>query len=411
MPTLQGYRQFDGLHWETGSVRNYYDYRGVTAPHTGRPYSEAMLLGISGGIVMGYFSFAYKGYDPQARILTRNTFDPLDTLLQRLGVAQNILQTSQPERAVRNLVETLADGVPAIVWADIFSLPYNSLPMDEGMWAMFPLIVYGYEEEANTVCIADRARVPLTITPAELATARGRVKNVKHRLLTLEAPDPDKLPEAVWKGIWDCLKLYTEKPPKGSKNNFGLAAFRYWADLLTKPTQRMSWAKEFPPGEKMYAGLTWAFWDINLFGKNGRAERDTYAEFLDEASLVLDKPALRDTAGIFRDSAQAWDALSQALLPDDVPLFKESRELMLRRRRLFLEQGNAARGEIRQINDRLATIKAAVAADFPLDEAGVAALCANLRDHVLKIHDIEQAAVTTLAAAMTAQPPARPRKV
>ena len=61
MPTLTDYTQFEGRHWDTGSVHNFYAYRGVTAPHTGKPISEALLLGISGGIVFGYFSFAYDG--------------------------------------------------------------------------------------------------------------------------------------------------------------------------------------------------------------------------------------------------------------------------------------------------------------------------------------------------------------
>ena len=61
MPKLDNYHQFEGFHWETGSVRNYYDYRGVKAPHTNRPYSEAMLMGISGGAVMGCVNYSYSG--------------------------------------------------------------------------------------------------------------------------------------------------------------------------------------------------------------------------------------------------------------------------------------------------------------------------------------------------------------
>ncbi len=74
MPTIADYNQFEGTHWETGSIRNFMAARGFTAPHTGKPYSEAFLLGISGGITVGYFNFAYEGVDPQCNILTRNTF-------------------------------------------------------------------------------------------------------------------------------------------------------------------------------------------------------------------------------------------------------------------------------------------------------------------------------------------------
>ncbi|MBK8431283.1 MAG: BtrH N-terminal domain-containing protein [Chloroflexi bacterium] len=279
MPILQNYHQFDGRHWETGTVRNALDYMGIKAPHTGLPYSEALLMGVSGGAVMGYFSFAYEGYDPHARILTRNTFDPFDTMLSRLGIGQQVRQTSKPAKGVANLVDALEEGLPTLVWADMWSLPYNALTYDEGMWGMFPILVYGYDETADTVSIADRAQLPLTVTTAELATARGRVKKDKFRTITLERPNEAKLVTAVQLGIWDCLKLYTEKPPKGSANNFGLRAYHTWAELLTKPTARLSWAKEFPAGRKLLSGLTNAFGDIQIFGKQGQAERDVYADF------------------------------------------------------------------------------------------------------------------------------------
>ena len=85
MTVLPDYDRFTGRHWETGSVANALAYRGVKAPHTGHHFSEALLMGVSGGAVMGYFNFSYENYDPQTRILTRNTFDPWDTMLSRLG--------------------------------------------------------------------------------------------------------------------------------------------------------------------------------------------------------------------------------------------------------------------------------------------------------------------------------------
>ncbi|MCA9912908.1 MAG: hypothetical protein KC496_06150, partial [Anaerolineae bacterium] len=74
MPQLPNYSEFAGRHWETGSVRNALAYQGFTAPHTNQPYSEALLMGVSGGAVFGYFFFHYEGYDPHVALLTRNTF-------------------------------------------------------------------------------------------------------------------------------------------------------------------------------------------------------------------------------------------------------------------------------------------------------------------------------------------------
>jgi Butirosin biosynthesis protein H, N-terminal/Domain of unknown function (DUF4872) len=396
MPLLSDYKEFEGLHWETGSVRNYFAYRGIKAPHTSEPYTEALLMGVSGGVVMGYFSFAYEGYDPHVAILTRNTFDPLNTLLQRLGVPQDILQTSRPITGLNNLVDTLENGVPAIVWADAYSLPYNSIPFDDGMWAMFPILVYGYDDPPGIVHIADRARVPLTITTGELEVARSRIKKTKYRILTLDPPNPDKLKRAVLTGIRDCISLYTEKPPKGPATSFGFKAYDRWAELLVKPNARLSWARVFPPGREMAAGLISAFEGIAVFGKDGGAERDLYADFLDEASDILGKPAISEAAAQFRKSARAWDSLGEALLPDDVPPFKETRNLILEKHHQFLGQGNDALGEIGIINTRLKELKAQIASDFPLSQPEVTAFRDRLRSHILWIRDIERHAIASL---------------
>ena len=102
------------------------------------------------------------------------------------------------------------------------------------MWAMMPLVVYGYDTDAGRAWIADRAKVPLEVSTAELAAGRGRVKNVRHRLLLPDPPDEGRLAAAVRKGIWDCIQLFTEAPPKGTRNNFGLQAYRWWSELLAR---------------------------------------------------------------------------------------------------------------------------------------------------------------------------------
>jgi hypothetical protein len=402
MPTLSGYKQFAGRHWETGSIYNFFAHRGFTAPHTGAPYSEAFMLGVSGGITVGYFKFAYEGYDPQCNILTRNTFDPLDTLLSRLGVIQNREQTGSAGRAEAILVATLQEGLPAIVWTDAWSLPYNGFEADEGMWGSFPLIVYGYEPEQETVMIADRASVPLTVTPAELAAARGRIKKDKYRLLTLEAPDEKKLVPAVQMGIYDIIRHFTEPPPRGTPNNFGLKALQFWAQMLRQPKHRQSWEKWFPAGQSMYAGLTSAFYFAFIFGKGTAldAERALYASFLEEAVVLLSRPALRAAAESFRASGAAWGQLPAALLPDSVAPFREARELMWRRHRLFLEEGGAALPAMQEIDGRLVALRDAMRDDFPLNPAQVVAHREEIADRLDAIHNAEQAAVELLQAAM-----------
>jgi hypothetical protein len=399
MLIIKNYDQFDGLHWETGSLSNYYANRGITAPHTGEPYTEAMLLGISGGIAMGYFAFHYEGYEPWVRLLTRNTFDPLSRVYERLGIQSDVRQTGSAEKGVKNLRDVLEDGSPAIVFADMFSLPYNATPQDEGMWVMMPILVYGYDENEDIVWIADRSRVPLKVTTEELALARGRTKKNRFRIMTHEPPLEDKLETAVRDGIRDCIQLFTQPPPKGSKNNFGFLAYEKWVKMLGESSDKGSWNKLFPPGNLMYAGLTSAFNDICIFGKEGGAERETYAQFLEEAGVLLSMPGLSDVAEKFRTSAQAWNELAKTLLPDAVELFRETRVLMQTKHQLFLDKGSSALEEIHQVNAQLEEIKFQVGEDFPLNSSQSDELKGSIAEKVLTIRDIEFDAIQDLQKA------------
>lgn len=400
MTLLPHYAAFDGRTWETGTVRNALAYRGVVAPHTGQPYSEALLMGVSGGLLMGYFSFAYKGHEPHVALLTRNTFDPLDTLLARLGVVQHRHHAGDAEKGLRNLLAALDDGQPAIVWADAFSLPYNGLSEATDMWANFPILVYGHDAGRERVWIADRAAVPLTVTPAELSHARARVKKDRFRLLTLDPPDPTKLASAVKLGLADCLKRYVEAPVKSAKSNFGLAAFEHWAQLLTTDRHRQSWSKIFPPGAALHAGLSSAYDRFGLGAVAAERDRVLYADFLDEASLILKLPALRKAAESFRACAPAWRALGEALLPDAVLALRDTRKLLDRRRMTFIEKGGRGLTQLQRIDAARAKIRSGLAHDFPLDPEATRALCADIADHVRVVGQLEHAAVEALRKAV-----------
>ena len=112
MSIIQNYHQFEGRHYETGPIHNVLAHLGVKAPHTGQALSEAMLMGISGGATFGYFLFDYKGHDPMLSLLSRNTFDPLETLLTRLAVPREVKQTTDAKKAEANLFEVLESKTP-----------------------------------------------------------------------------------------------------------------------------------------------------------------------------------------------------------------------------------------------------------------------------------------------------------
>ena len=175
MPTLPNYTQFDGRYWDTAVIRNALDYSGVIAPHTNAPYTEALLLGVSGGITFGYFTFHYEGYDPQVNLLTRNTFEPSQTIFDRMGIAQDVLQTTNPDKARQTLIQTIENGHVPIIFPDMWSLPYNAMKWDDGMWGGMPVIAIGYDPNGEAV-LSDRSYYPLTIPADVLDKARARIK-------------------------------------------------------------------------------------------------------------------------------------------------------------------------------------------------------------------------------------------
>ena len=397
-------RQFNGRHWETGSIHNALAMQGIKAPHTGRPYSEALLLGISGGIAFGYFTFEYKGYLPHVAMLTRNTFNPLSTILERLGIAQDVRQTKKADVAERNLLNTLESGLYPIIWADHFSLPYNCVNPDNAMWGMMPILAV--ETDGKSVTVADRSSRPLHLSIADLTKARGRVKEEKYRIMTLDAPQTTKLAAAVHMGIWQAIKLFTEEPPRGARDNFGFAAYQKLAELLVNTRNKQSWERFFGPGVRMYHALAGspvqpgAYHWVMTWGSADGAERGLYADFLLEAAQILKKPALKESAEKFRESYKLWLTFADALLPDDVPLLGESKKSIQKKHDLFINEGESALPEIKKIHSRLNELLLQSETDFPLSRAQAVELRANLRDILLKISAVEQQAVNLLQSAI-----------
>ena len=400
MPTLENYSQFGGRYWDTAAIRNALDYQGVKAAHSGEPFSEAMLLGISGGITFGYFTFHYKGYDPQVNLLTRNTFAPMEKIFERLGIAREARQSTSANKGRQNLIQALEAGYAPLASPDMWLLPYNALAYDAGMWGGMPLVIFGYEPEKGEAYIADRSRVPLTVRAEDLDKARARIKKEKHRLLLLRHPDEAKLAAAVRQGLEDCVRLMTEKPPKGSAKNFGLRAMAHWADMLAK-SSKGSWAREYPTGRPLLAVLISAYTFLGpAFGKTVCAERDVYADFLDEAAAVLGLPALENVALRYRKAGEAWQGLLGALLPDNLPFLKDLRDNIDRKTNLFIEQGAARLDEIIVCNENIEAAKAASERDFPLTAAEIADLRDEIRRQLIEARAAEAEAVLALKAAI-----------
>lgn len=402
---LEGYHQFGGQHRETAAVRHVLAHQGVTAPHTGQPFSEGMLLGIGGGIGFVYFVFEFTSPDFFYQgvffsLGTRYHDHILPSICERLGLPLDTRETSSERKAVANITGPLERGVPVIAWVDPLHLPYYRLSRKLVKYLPpIPLVVYGYDEDAGVVRVAEISEQPLTVPLEAFAQGRRAQNNIKHRTVVIEPPPaPPDLPAAIRAGIRACWQGLLEPPIR----NLGVTGLEKWAGMLVNERDSKGWPRAFPPGAQMYDGLRAIYESIVLGDTPGQGFRALYADFLDEASGILDEPALGEVAGQYRACAALWQALADAALPEAIPAFAETRSLLHRRRDLLVRQGEAAGDEIAAINERLHALLGEMDAAFPLNDAEAQALRETLRDHILRLHEAESAAAHALRGAVPA---------
>jgi len=109
---------------------------------------------------------------------------------------------------------------------------------------------------------------------------------------------------------------------------------------------------------------------------------------------------LKNAAVHFRESYALWCEFADALLPDDLPLLGESKELLQREHDLFVEQGESALDDIKHIHTILDELLAHAEGGFPLSQAESADFRTHLRDLVVKISEVEQRAIDSLQRAV-----------
>ena len=397
---ISGYKHFGGRQVEAGALKNVLAHLGVVAPHTGQPFGDALLFGIGGGIGLGYFVYASASYTAlfvATRITTEETRRPgfLQAMTERLGIKLVAQKSPNAAGVEKKIKQALSEGRPPILWVNPQGLLYPGTPN-----GYHTLVVFGIDDEAHAVHLADRSAKPLTISRSELAAAQQGGDPPRFRTALVDVPRPPKtaaLKAAIRQGIRDCCaQMQNGFGPKNFRSNFGLSALEKWAGLLADSKDPRGWPKFFPPGPRLYQALTSAFDQIENRGDGGSALRLLYADFLDEAAGVLRKSALNNVAGQFRESERLWGRLSAALLPDSVAVFKEAKRLMAKRRTLFERKGLAAQSEIRSIDARLAEIRARMDYEFPLSTGEATDLFSGLRERVLSIHAVETEAIRAL---------------
>ncbi len=137
---------------------------------------------------------------------------------------------------------------------------------------------------------------------------------------------------------------------------------------------------------------------IEHYGTGGGLCRPLFAEFLNEAGGALRSPDLAALGERYAALGREWSELADAALPDDVPAFREAKELHVRKAEL-LHDGAPAE-ETRAAWDRLGEMERRAGESFPIADSDCDDLRAGLQSRIMRLYEGETAAQSELSKAM-----------
>ncbi|MCU0512613.1 MAG: DUF4872 domain-containing protein [Anaerolineae bacterium] len=382
---------YDGIHPVTAGMAHLLAQQGVVNPLTGEPFSEALLLGIGGGLGAGYLLFVWGHLDSAIIVLGfRNrwnyTLDYLHNLAGRLGATLTLAEGARKKGAA-DLAAGLARGVPFMAWVDKAHLPYQHLPAALKGYLQHQVIVCGAEDDQ--ILVADLAQGLFRVPAAAFAAARERITHDKHRLLFVTPPAQVEVAAALRAGIADHVEHLG-----GASETFALPVYPKWARLMTHPTDKKSWRTVFAERSGLYTTLCSLYESITEDGTEGSALRALYADFLAEAAELLHRPGLKEAAAAYQAAAQAWQRLAAAALPDSVPEFAATRALLQQRYTAYhtLDVAGTAAAMA-----QLGTLAAQCNREgFPLEAAATGELFVSLADQLRAVYAAEVQALAVL---------------
>src|SRR6185503_3086766 len=176
--------------------------------------------------------------------------------------------------------------------------------------------IYGLED--GDVLVDDLAAKPFRVPVDIMALARGRIGSYKNRLLSVTSTGEIDLPAAIMAGIQDEIEHLNK-----DSDSFSLPAFQKWGKMMTHRKNAKGWPVVFADRRGLYGALKSVYEGVELVSTGGGGMRSLYADFLDEAASIINRPALREVAAQYRGLADQWSAFASAALPDTIePLRK-----------------------------------------------------------------------------------------
>lgn len=347
---VPGYPQFGGTQINTAPIRNVIIQAGLNNPATQAPLTEAMIVGLSGGIGFRYTGAAARSapcpllsghFEPPRH-------DPLCRVLDRLGVRTQVHETGSRRSAQQTLMSALQSGTPALCVVSTAHLPHHGRPADSRRLPHQLVAVVGVEGEQ--VFVDDVCDRSIPMGADQFLFARSALRRLRHRQYTITSGlvGGDRLARfrvGIRSALRDTCQLFLQPPNR----SYGLPAIRKWAEMLCNDRHRTGWMRLLEAPRRLYAALWRAYEGLCCGWSSPGATRPLYADFLVESAAILERPQLLQAAGLYRLSGDLWCRLCDLLLPEEIPALRRCRWLTERRQGLLRTQAHSASGEMRSL--------------------------------------------------------------
>ena len=385
-----------GIHPPTAALAKILKFKKVNNPYHHEPYSEALLLGIGGGLDVGYILFQFPHLpNPILSLGFRNPWNHtrafLETLTDRLNLAVQFQDFDNEKLAQSALQKTLKNDGLAIVWVDKASLPYHGLPEVLKGYINHQVAVYARDGRLWRLYLDDLSRQPIEIREKTFTGARANLSQNNFLMMVYEGArdlNVQELRGVITQGIRDCATRLT-RPLK----TIGISTLETWAEKLTDHHDRMGWPQVFQNQQGLLPVLRMVYESIKLNGTGGFALRKTYADFLHEAAGILSNPAFNAVAGQYLQLANHWSILADNALPSSVPDFDRIKNLLNKKYEAYRDFD--LKTYKKTIHD-LKALESKIMGEFPLNDRETVQLFERMSNQVKLISELEMSAAFRL---------------
>jgi len=385
-----------GIHPPTAALTRILNDKQVTNPVTETSYSEAMLLGIGGGLDIGYILFQLPHLPHPMLVLGfRNQWNHnrsfLNDITTRLSLRVSFQEFEDKTLAEKALQSALSDENIAIVWVDKAFLPHHQLPEYLKGYINHQVAVYHRNGRLWRLYLDDLSTKPIEIREKLFTDARANLSQNNYLMMIFHSAGEitaQDLREGVIDGIKDCVTQLLQ-PLK----TVGISNLETWSENLIDKHDQQGWPQIFKDPQGLFPVLQTIYESIKLNGTDGFALRKMYARFLHEAADILKNSELNAVAGQYLQLSNHWSSLADNALPSRIPEFDRVKNLLNKKYDAYRQSDHKT---CKKSAKDLQTISTKISADFPLDESETYQLFNKLSNQVKLIAELELSAAYRL---------------